>query len=108
MAVARFQGDPTGRDYWDSRYHTYGADSASGCAMWRLGWRIHAAEDLRVHEHLPAFLGVFDEPDGIDPLRARNNATAAADGARFVREWDDPARLEYSRVDAERFGGRLP
>jgi len=107
MAVARAQGDPTGRDYWDQRYHTYGADSASGCWMWRLGWRIHEAHDLRVHEHIPSFIDIFDEPGEVDPLRDRNNLKAAEDGARFVREWGDPARLEYSREDAERYGGRM-
>ena len=114
MAVARAQGDPTGCNYWDPAYHTYGADSASGCWMWRLGWRIDAAEDLRVHEHLPGFVNPFTD-DGCptdnygeaDTLRARNVSLADASTAHFVREWSDPARLEYSREDAMRFGGRL-
>ena len=110
MAVARAQGDPTGRDYWDPTYRTYGADSASGMWMWRLGWRIHEAHDLRVHERLPSFIDPFSELAAggeTDPLRLRNGAEMEATLRRFHGEWDDPAVVAYNRADAERFGGRL-
>ena len=108
LAVARAQGDPTGRDYWDRRYHTYGADSAAGCWMWRLGWRIAEAMDLRVHEHVVDDEDLYPGESGDnDPLRQRNMAQFGATAATFAAQWGDPSSVEYHREDAIRFGGRL-
>lgn len=108
MAAARAQGDPAGRDYWDRRYHTYGADGASGCWLWRLGWRIEAADDLRVRERMHGEDDAFPGESGNDdPLRLRNGAQSRASSELFASEWWSPASLEYDRAAAERFGGRL-
>jgi glycosyltransferase involved in cell wall biosynthesis len=50
MAVAREQGDPTGRAWWNPIYRTYGADSEFGCFLHRLGWIVHPALNLKVHD----------------------------------------------------------
>jgi glycosyltransferase involved in cell wall biosynthesis len=108
MAVARAQGDPSGRAYWDTKYHTYGADEAAGCWMWRLGWTIEAADDLVVHERLCHEDDVYPgEAGDEDPLRARNMALSGSTAVLFEADWGDPARLEYSREDALRYGGRV-
>jgi FkbM family methyltransferase len=109
MAVSRAQGDPSGRDYWAREWHTYGADSASGCWIWRLGWRIYEATELRVREHI---MGADDaypgETGDSDALRQHNMAQYGDTAARFAAAWGDPARLEYDEADARQFGGRLP
>ena len=108
MAVSRAQGDPTGRDFWDPRYHTYGADMASGCWIWRLGWSIYEGEELKVCEHMVDDDDVFPgEIGGNDPLRLRNMLQSNANPLQFAAEWGDPSRMEYSREDAMRYGGRL-
>lgn len=50
MAVARAQGDETGRAWWNPIYRTYGADCEFGAHLWRLGWHVHPARTLRVHD----------------------------------------------------------
>jgi len=106
--VARAQGDPAGRDYWDRKYHTYGADSAAGCWLWRLGWQVAAADDLRVCERMHGADDVYGGETGDDdPLRRTNMAKYGDTGAIFAADWGDPARLEPCAADIARFGGRL-
>jgi len=50
MAVARAQGDASGRAWWNPIYRTYGADTEFGVWLWKLGWRVHYGEGLRVHD----------------------------------------------------------
>lgn len=102
MAAARFLGDPEGKCWWDRRYHTYAADTVLGLAIWRLGWRVVGADDLRVHDGYTSDHGVND------PLRQRNVALYTAEsGEEFRRMWGDPRTSEYCRADAERYGGRV-
>lgn len=61
MAVARAQGDPSGRAWWNPIYRTYGADSEFGVWLWKLGWRVYQGIGLRVHD-----------VNAKDQLRARN------------------------------------
>lgn len=51
MAVAREQGDPDGRLWWNPIYRTYGADTEFGVQLWCLGWRVHPARHIHVRDH---------------------------------------------------------
>lgn len=104
MACARAQGDPEGKAWWDRRFHTYASDTILGLWCWRLGWGIHEAVDIRVHEAFSADFKAGRITD--DPLRARNVALYT-NGEEFGRQWGDPRSVAYSRADAERCGGRL-
>ena len=76
--VAKIQGDPTGRAWWNPIYRTYGADSEFGVWLWKLGWRVHTAEGLRVHD-----------ANAQDALRIANEATNPdrADSKLFWSRW---------------------
>jgi glycosyltransferase involved in cell wall biosynthesis len=50
MDVARRQGDPTGRAWWNPIYRTYGADAELGCWIWAMGLEIERGFGLRVHD----------------------------------------------------------
>jgi glycosyltransferase involved in cell wall biosynthesis len=78
MQVARAQGDPLGRKWWNPIYHTYGADSEFGAWLWRLGWRIEKAPDLCVQD-----------AQADDELRHGNTDSPRRleDGKRFWRRW---------------------
>jgi hypothetical protein len=78
VAVARAQGDPTGRAWWNPIYHTYGADSEFGAWLWRLGWTIHTAPGLCVHDG-----------NVQDDLRKGNEQSPRrlADGRLFWARW---------------------
>jgi hypothetical protein len=87
MAVARAQGDPSGRAFWNPIYHTYAADSELGCWLWKLGYRVYAARGLRVHD-------VNEQ----DELRRSNQASidptaTHPDSALFYRRWPSPSSL---------------
>jgi glycosyltransferase involved in cell wall biosynthesis len=100
MAAARFIGDPDGRRWWDPAHRTYASDTVLGLALWRLGWRIHEAADLCVHDS-------FMEDGGHeDPLRKKNYDEYTT-GDIFLERWGDPASAEYNDADARRFGGRI-
>jgi glycosyltransferase involved in cell wall biosynthesis len=83
-AVARAQGDPSGRNWWNPIYRTYGADSEFGCWLWKLGWPVRNLEGFRVHD-----LQAQDE------LRVLNGATdpERADSKLFYRRWPSAAHL---------------
>jgi len=78
MAVARKQGDPSGKTWWNPVYRTYGADCEFGCLLSCLGWKVHAAPDIRVHD--------LSTQDG---LRDRNqgNTVDRPDTRLFWRRW---------------------
>lgn len=75
VAVARRQGDSSGRQWWNPIYRTYGADSEFGCWLWKLGWTVEAGLDLRVRD-----LNVQDT------LRTLNNE-GQKDSALFWSRW---------------------
>jgi glycosyltransferase involved in cell wall biosynthesis len=102
QAVARAQGDPDGKAWWDRSHHTYASDTIAGCWTWRLGWSIIEAHDLKVHD------GYTSERGDRDPLRLRNFEHYGDSGDRFNRQWGAADSIAYHRDDAERFGGRLP
>jgi len=109
MAVSRAQGDPTGRDFWDPVYHTYGADSSASCWLRRLGFGIYEGLEIHVREHMSSEDDVIPgETGGNDPLRQHNMSQYGYTATRFALAWGDPARLEYDEADARQFGGRLP
>ena len=101
MAAARAQGDPTGKDWWNPCYHTYGADSEHGMWMWRLGWR--CVPGGRVHDVRSTMPGLAH----MDELRQRNKALYGDTGKVFVSRWGKLEQCAYHREDAERFGGLL-
>lgn len=74
IAVAKAQGDPTGRVWWNPIYRTYGADTEFGCWLWKLGYQVFPGKGLRVHD-----LNAQDE------LRAGN--VAIADSEKFWSRW---------------------
>jgi GT2 family glycosyltransferase len=88
MAAAVAQGDPDGRRWWNPIYRTYGADSELGVWLWKLGWRVVAASDIRVHDC-----------EAQDELRVRNEA------ANPDRE---DSRLFWDRWRDETYAGALP
>jgi len=75
MAAARRQGDPSGRQFWNPIYYTYGADTEFGCQLLRLGWKIYPGVGLRVHD-------LFTQ----DALRVGNNRDYA-DSTLFWDRW---------------------
>ena len=77
MAVARAQGDPSGRDWWNPIYKTYGADTEFGVWLWKLGWRVQHGVGLRVHD-----------VNAKDALRAGNEGKNA-DSPLFWSRWKD-------------------
>jgi glycosyltransferase involved in cell wall biosynthesis len=69
MEVAAAQGDPTGRNWWNPIYRTYGADSEFGVWLHKLGWQVvdseHRVNDLNVQDELRKLNGC-DDPDRPD------------------------------------------
>jgi glycosyltransferase involved in cell wall biosynthesis len=100
MSVARAQGDQEGCQFWSTQWHTYAADSAAGCWMWKLGWQIVRGLGLHVHD---------GAADNSDAMREANVAAYHKSGTAklFTDAWGDPASLNYDRAMAERFGGRI-
>ncbi len=85
MAVARAQGDPSGRAWWNPIYVTYAADCEFGAWLHKLGWAILADQNLRVHD-----LNAQDE------LRKNNAETNAALGNSelFWQRWPNAASMQ--------------
>lgn len=91
-AVARAQGDPTGRDWWTRIHKHYASDTEFGLWIWRLGWTVAKGYGLQVHDCAPR-----------DALRDKNDAEYTT-SELFHRRW--PASgIEYQRDEAIRFGG---
>lgn len=85
MAVARAQGDPTGRAWWNPIYKVYGADCEFACWLWRLGWEILPSTSCKVHDANPQ-----------DALRANNEIINPdrADSVLFWKRWKEPTSIE--------------
>jgi len=98
MAIARAQGDPTGKAWWDRRFKTYASDTVFGLWMNRLGWEMRRGVGLRVHDS-----GHPDE------MKKRNVQDYCANGTAdlFTAQFGRPDQCAYSREDAMRFGGRV-
>lgn len=50
IAVANAQGDPFGRNWWNPIYRTYAADCEFSFWLKQLGWKLHHAKNLAVHD----------------------------------------------------------
>lgn len=77
MQVAEVQGDSTGRAWWNPIYRTYGADCEFGANLWRLGWIVHPAKTLRVHD--------VNHQDELRKGNTNNNKNG--DGETFWSRW---------------------
>jgi glycosyltransferase involved in cell wall biosynthesis len=75
IEVAKRQGDPSGKKFWNPIYKTYGGDTEFGCWLWKLGWVVYPGEGLRVHD-----LNTQDD------LRVRNNS-GQLDSTKFWQRW---------------------
>ena len=84
MAVARAQGDATGRAWWNPIYRTYGADTELGVWLWKLGYSVHTTAN-------PAKSGLFrvHDANAADALRAANHDPRGktADSELFWSRW---------------------
>lgn len=100
MAAARFLGDPTGKTWWDPHFLTYASDTVLGLLLWRLGWSVYEAADIRVHD------GFTSDAGHLDPLRKRN-IDLYTNNDLFLRCWGDRSSIQYNRADAIRCGGRV-
>ena len=102
MAVARFHGDPTGRTWWNTNFHSYATDTVFGLTLMRLGWRVYEADDWRVHDSYASSAG------DRDPLRARNFAAHTPEQLTyFQKNFGSREFMNYNRQDAETYGGRV-
>jgi len=81
-AVARAQGDPTGRAWWwNPIYRTYGADTEFGIHMWRLGWEIAAMPELRVKD--------LNAQDELRKINRGDGSVISPDSTLFFERWRD-------------------
>lgn len=96
MAIARAQGDPTGRAWWDRRFKTYASDTVFGIWLHRLGWEMRRGIGLRVHD-----------TKLLDGMKRNNARTYQKDGTAnlFAAQFGRADQCGYSREDAIRFGG---
>lgn len=86
MAVAREQGDPSGYNWWNPIYRTYGADSEFGANLWKLGWHIYCAHSLRVHD--------VNHQDALRAGNTTNNKNG--DAELFWSRWRNVDLLKYA------------
>ena len=93
MSVARWQGDPEGKWFWDPRFRTYAADTQAGLVMYRLGWGVITRPDWKVIDGMTQ--------DGLRNKNVREYTNADL----FTREWSTDDSVLYRRAEAERFGG---
>lgn len=99
IEVAIAQGDPNGRDWWNPIYRTYGADTEFGCWLWKLGWKVEARTDLRVHD--------CNAQDELRKLNEANNPDRA-DSKLFWQRWTDPASMGlFNPQDRDWAGAKL-
>lgn len=80
-AVARVQGDPTGRAWWNPIYRTYGADTEFGIHMWRLGWEIVAMPELHVRD--------LNAQDALRTINGGHGDLPNPDSQLFFTRWGD-------------------
>lgn len=93
MSVAREQGDASGCKWWNPIYRTYGADSEFGCWLWCLGWTIHAAKGLRVHDR--------NEQDALRKLNEADGLNRP-DSKLFWERWSAKRFMELKQAGAQR------
>lgn len=94
MQVAKAYGDRTGRNWWNPIYRTYGADSEFGIWLFKLGYNIHAAYDLRVHDYAGKTQDELREKNlGNDPNRP--------DSKLFWARWPNLASFDLPRSTVE-------
>jgi len=88
IQVARAQGDPTGRLWWNPIYRAYAADSEFGCWLHKLGWEVEQGFGLRVHD-----LQVQDE------LRDLNDSENPdrPDSKLFWSRWPNSASMNCEK-----------
>jgi glycosyltransferase involved in cell wall biosynthesis len=98
MAVARAQGDPEGKAWWDRRFKTYASDTVFGLWVNRLGWEMRAGKGLRVRD--------YSHPDA---MHQRNSDVYQADGTSrlFTQQFGRAEYCQYNKEDAIRFHGRV-
>jgi predicted SAM-dependent methyltransferase len=96
MAVARFQGDPSGQAWWSPDHLHYASDTEFGLGLWKLGYTVIRGVGLRVHDAVPE-----------DELRAKNRAEYTT-AELFRRRWPDQASITFDTAAALKFGGYLP
>lgn len=97
MAVARAQGDPSGRAWWNPIYKIYGADCEFACWMWRLGWEILPSPTCKVHDANPQ-----------DALRANHDVINPdrADSKLFWKRWKEPTSVNpMTKLDDVKWEG---
>jgi glycosyltransferase involved in cell wall biosynthesis len=90
MEVAKRQGDPSGRNWWNPIYKTYGADCEFGCWLWHLGYTIDPGHGLRVHDC-----------NAQDSLRDANEANKPTrhDSQLFWRRWPSAVSFQLGPND---------
>lgn len=98
MAVARAEGDPTGRAWWDRRFRTYAADTIFGIWVRRLGWKMLRGTGLRVFDR--------SHPDALHTANF-NDYVKQGTANLFAKQFGHATFCQYNRADAERFGGLL-
>jgi hypothetical protein len=84
MEVARAQGDPEGKKWWNPLYRTYGADTELGMWLYKLGWAVHAAKGWRVHD--------CEAKDELRTVNLSYNPNRE-DSRLFWRRWPGPASI---------------
>jgi hypothetical protein len=82
MAVARAQGDPKGKNFWNPIYKTYCADTEFGLWMWALGYQIYKGVGLRVHDC-----------QAKDTLRKTNGTDVNICQNLFKERWSKPGEF---------------
>lgn len=89
MAVARAQGDETGRNWWNPIYRTYGADTEFGVWVWKLGFRVFEGQGIRVHD--------ANELDELRKGNAGGDGNKNGDSDLFWSRWKNEHLLPYMR-----------
>lgn len=91
-AVARAQGDPTGKAWWNPIYRTYGADCEFGCWLWKLGFGVGEEPRVKVNDRT--------HETGQDALRQANyGPPQMKDSALFWKRWADEGTLVRGPYD---------
>ncbi len=96
MEVARRQGDPSGKAWWNPIYRTYGADTEFGCWLMQLGWTVYPGVGIRVHDC-----------QCMDDMRIGNGGSMPnrKEGKLFWARWESPGMLCPGSVP---FNQKLP
>lgn len=93
--VARRQGDPTGRAWWNPIYRTYGADSEFGAWLHVLGWGVHKSNECRVHDR------AGEVNDELRRLNQSNNPNRH-DSILFWKRWPSKENVLRGPVDIKK------